>query len=315
MSVPQASTRLVDSSEAIEVLIGRLRGMPLTSPIARMLDELLDDPATSVDEVSHVIALDPSLAMRLLRMVNSAYFAAGEHVTEIGRAVRMVGFDAMHDVAEYGSLVRLFGMRVSDQPAINARLEGLWRHAVATATAARILSRRAGDKGEISAFAAGMLHDIGKTAFWLTLPVRYEQVVRVARAERASIAQAERETIGFDHAQLGRIMCVAWGQPTEISDAVWRHHSVRSGGIEDAFSHLAAIVHVADILARALGDGWWGDLIMPRLDPAASTALELKAGDAESLLESLSDEYPRVWAQLSSVFPSLTMGSQAAHES
>ena len=82
---------------------------------------------------------------------------------------------------------------------------------------------------------------------------------------------------------------------------------MRSGTADEAYSELAAIVHVADILARALGAGWWGDGIMPRLDSSARHALRLGADDARLLLSKLDAAYPQAAATFMGVFAPRTV--------
>lgn len=291
------------AEEAMDVLLARLHVLPASSPIAQFLDDLLNDASASVDEVARIVALDPTIAMRLLRAVNSAYFGVHEPVSDVTRAIQLMGFDMVREIVNNASILRIFAMRLADQPAINARLEGLWRHSVATGVAARILARRQGIADETPYFAAGLLHDIGKVIQLLLNGAEYERVLRMATTERLPLITAERRLLEFDHAQLGRQVCEAWGQPEEISFAVWRHHSVRSGGLLEACSNLASAVHVGDILARALAAGWWGDHVMPRLEPSARAELELQPLDARELLDTLEEEYPRVATYLASIFP------------
>jgi hypothetical protein len=70
-------------------------------------------------------------------------------------------------------------------------------------------------------------------------------------------------------------------------------------------------VHVADILARALGAGWWGDDVMPHLDAAARHTLHLEPDDAQRLLEQLDEAYPRAAATFGGIFTPLMVGDAA----
>jgi HD-like signal output (HDOD) protein len=296
------TTTSLPATATVESLISQLRAFIQPSPILPLLDDLLHDPAASAEDVARVMALDPTVAMRVVRAVNSAYFALPEPITSLSRAVPYIGFEVVHEIARHPSLLSLFTLRVMGRADLNARIAGLWQHSVATAVAARILARRQGALDDLPYVAAALAHDAGKVAFLLLLPDAYEHALKMAATESLPIVTAERRWLPCDHATLGRAICQAWGQPEEIALAVGRHHGVRSGGRLEACSELAAAVQVADILARALGAGWWGDRVMPRLEPAARVALNLQAGDARTLLDALEADYPRALATLGALY-------------
>jgi putative nucleotidyltransferase with HDIG domain len=287
--------------EVLHAIVAQMRQMARPSPIVPLLDALLDDSLTSAEDVTRVVALDPTIALRMLRAANSAYFALPEPVTDLAQAIQYIGLEVVRDVARQSSILSLFTIRLPEQPELNARLGGLWQHAIATAAAARILARCQGS-AVLLAVAAGLLHDIGKVALLLAQPDAYARALRMATAERIHIVAAERRLLPCDHATLGRALCLAWNLPDEVALAVGRHHSVRAGARTEACSDLAAIVHVADILARALGAGWWGDGVMPHLDPAARAALDLQSADARTLLDALEADYPRAAATLGTLY-------------
>jgi putative nucleotidyltransferase with HDIG domain len=287
--------------DALSHLVTQMRQWAVPSPIVALLDALLDDGTTSADDVARIVALDPSIALRLVRAANSAYFAPPEPVTDLAQAIHYMGLDVVREIVRQSSVLSLFTLRLPTQPELNARLAGLWQHAIATAAAARILARRQGS-ADLLAVAAGLLHDIGKVALLLAQPEAYARALRMAAAERIPIVTAERRLLPCDHATLGRALCLAWNLPEEVALAVGRHHSVRAGARTEACSDLAAIVHVADILARALEAGWWGDAVMPRLDPAARAALDLQSTDARTLLDALEADYPRAATTLGTLF-------------
>jgi putative nucleotidyltransferase with HDIG domain len=298
-----STTVVIRSYENINNLISQLDGLPLKATITPAVLSVLEDTSATLDEISRVIAQDPTIATRIIRTAQSAMFGMMFPGTGLTRAIQIMGLDMVREIVRGSSLLRIFALRYPGQARLNARLEGLWRHSVATGVAAQILCRRHKNVLPITYFAAGLLHDIGKAAFVLLRSEGYEEVVQMAQTERIPVIIAEHRLLDFDHARLGRDICEAWGQPEDICIAVGRHHSVRAGTIQDAHGLLTATIHVADILAHAFGVGWWGDTVMPRLDPAAIAVLNLSLADAHTLLDEIETEYPRTLAHLNTLFP------------
>jgi putative nucleotidyltransferase with HDIG domain len=302
-SQPLTHTVVSQPNVLIDSLVAQVQGFPLDTTIAPMLNALLNDTHATMAEIANTLALDPTIAARAMRMINSAYFGIPTIVTDLTRAVQLMGLDIVRDIGNSSSLLRIFTIRRPDLPLINSHLDGLWRHSIATGVAARLLCQRQNLGNEHVYFSAGLLHDVGKAALLLLKQSEYSAALRLALHERLPIMLAERQVLNFDHAHLGRQLCESWGQPDDVCQAIARHHSVRAGGPDEAFSVMSAAVHVADIVARALGVGWWGDRVMPRLDSAARATLGLNPPDADELMELLDEEYPPMLAHMTSLFP------------
>ncbi len=297
-------TTIIDAQqELIATVADATFALPLQSGVRDSVIALMEDPTTSLADIARTISFDPALAVRLLNIINSAFYGLNERITDITKALQLMGLGAAREVAEGMSLSRLFSLRKTDDPAFSARQEGLWRHSVATGAAAEIIGRKARISNDIICFTAGFLHDIGKSAMLTLQTAEYNRILNIAKNEKVSLFIVERRVLGYDHAMLGRLLCNVWGQPDEIGVAVGRSHSVRSGAVDQPYSMLAAVTHMADIFARSLGVGWWGDRIMPRLDPAASLSLGLAPEDAADLLDEVAEEYKIKMAQMSRYYP------------
>lgn len=112
---------------------------------------------------------------------------------------------------------------------------------------------------------------MGYLAFVMMAPQRAAQLVPHLRASTLPGHLAERELLGFDHAKLGGMLLHKWNMPVSLVMAVLRHHE------PEAASSLreASVVHVADIVARALGYGPDAESAVPPLSPTAWELLAL----------------------------------------
>jgi putative nucleotidyltransferase with HDIG domain len=128
-------------------------------------------------------------------------------------------------------------------------IEDLWRHSVQVGRLARRVAELEQVEEEVAeqAFAAGLLHDIGKLLFAANHPGVFSKVLRLAREQSCNLWEAESQVLpGVGHAELGATVLGIWGLPKSITEAVALHHRPwQQRG--HTFTPITA-VHVANIL-------------------------------------------------------------------
>jgi putative nucleotidyltransferase with HDIG domain len=271
---------------ALLTLEGLLRDEPkLVSPpeVYLRISDVLKDPASTVEDAADSIKHDPSLAAKLLRLVNSSYYARTMRamrgrfpakVDNLSRAVMVVGARQLATLALGVSVLPLF----QDIPPqwVNMRL--FWEHSVGCAAAAQAIAAASGRVNAETAFVAGLLHDIGRIIAFKQAAAHMGLAMRRAEAEVQPLFLVEREVIGFDHAALGGYLLQKWQFPANLEKMVRYHHDLD----EPLFIDEPAVIHLADVVATAMAWGGSGNRRVPRLDPAAWEALGLtEAGLAE----------------------------------
>src|SRR5438105_388939 len=150
----------------------------------------------------------------------------------------------------------------------------LWKHSMMTAIFARkIIEGQTGDKTvQEEAFAAALLHDLGKVMMAFNLGDRYGNALALARDKQIPLCEAEREVMEASHADIGAYLLGLWGLPINIVEAVALHHAPRANALE-SFSPLTA-VHVANALQHELDPENEG-LVRSSLDEDYLEALDL----------------------------------------
>lgn len=221
--------------------------LPTLPDSALELQRLVNDEGTSVEALVRVISRDPALAARLLRIANSPVYATGTPVTTVERAILRVGF------AEVGYLALGLTIMsaVGGKRPLRYRLQqrALWRHSLAVAAVADHLARRVLGWGG-GYYIYGLLHDIGKIALDAHRPNHFIKVLESIEKERIPWSQAETKVFMFDHSFVAQHLLIYWDLPPALVYAVGTHHRPWEGGqIKDK----AALVHLADILARRMG--------------------------------------------------------------
>lgn len=235
----------------------------LVSPphICVRITELLGSPRSNARAVGEVIAQDPSLTARLLRLVNSSFYGYRSRIDTVSRAVAVVGNTAVHNLAIAVSAVKSF----SDIPNDLVNMDTFWRHGVYCGLIARACGQRVGVLHPERLFVGGLLHDLGSLVLYQTRPDACRETLLIAAGYEAVLYQAELEAFGFSHAELGGKLMTHWGLPEALSDAVACHHAPSAARLAPLE---AAILHVAEALANRSRIGAFTE------HPAEQTALE-----------------------------------------
>lgn len=248
--------------------------------------EVLSDPSSTVEEAAAVISKDPSLTAKLLKLVNSAFYARTLRVSgglppgpvdTLSRAVMLLGLNQLSTLAMGVSVMPLF----KDIPAGCIDMRQFWRHSVGVGLVAKLLAVRLSDPSPERFFVAGLLHDIGRLVLFKQTPEAAGAAMAQAAASGKHLVAVEREILGFDHAELGGMLLRKWRFPESLEQAVWRHHTPATA---DAPLE-AAIVCVADAVAGATLPGCSGERLVPRYDHAAWEAVRLTPADLPELVE------------------------------
>lgn len=248
------------------------------------LNEAVNDPRTSSRDVANVITEDTGLAARLLRIANSAFYGFPSRIDTISRAVTLVGTRQLRDLALATSVIKQF----DGLPEGPVTMKSFWQHSVACGVAARILATHRREPNVERFFIAGLMHDIGRLVMFSTIPELAMQAMDEAKRRQDLLYRAERNLLGFDHADVGGALLGQWKLPTHTVNAVACHHNPAT----DRGLHTdTAIVHIADLITNAMQIGSSGERYVPALDNDAWKRLGLSENILSVTLSELERQY------------------------
>jgi putative nucleotidyltransferase with HDIG domain len=245
----EAKATDASSYDNVDKIYGRtLKSIPSLPHVLNTVNTLLDDPATSLQQIGKVLATDEGLASRVLRLVNSAYYGLPRMVSTIPLAMTILGAKAIRshviNIAYSDLMCNLAGK--SEEYGL------LWRHALTTGSWARIIASRAGDVDPEEAFTAGLIHDIGQALSLRFRPDSYGKIVAEAYKSGNPLVGVEKEVVGFDHTQIGAWAASRWKLPQPLVNAIaWHHDPGQVDRDADDTYRLVRVIHLADIAARA----------------------------------------------------------------
>jgi len=229
----------------IDSLLEEVVTLPSLPDSVMKLTEMLNDPGVDMKSVAHVISSDPAIALKTLRLVNSAYYGLGQEVTNVEHATVLLGAKVLKNLA----------MTATAFDCMKSSAESFLRHSVACGIAMKSIVISGSIKGfvgsEDEAFTYGLIHDIGKVILEEYLPTEYTEVCEVVREEGIPWYQAERAVIGVDHAELGARLAHNWKLTPAVVNAIRGHHDLTNCAEEHKV--LAASLSIANQLCNLSG--------------------------------------------------------------
>lgn len=212
--------------------------------IALRVYNVASDPDSDTDEVVDIILLDPSLSMKILKIVNSPFYRQVGQMSSIKEAVLLLGRDEIVNMAFGLSLAKSF--LDADLKGI-MKPEALWKHSLETAFISRYLCDDLPEFKHLGSFTAGLLHDLGKVYLIENFSDLYSSVVERSESYDILVSAIEQEILGMDHGAIGRMIGEHWNLPKPLVQAIGFHHQP-SGAAE--YSTFAAIIGFADYLVN-----------------------------------------------------------------
>lgn len=222
------------------------------------IQQLADDPHADMNEFARLVAQDPALTTRLLKLVNSAYYGFPGRIDTLSRAINLVGIAELRNLTLAMAAMDVFGGLE------NERFDMLrfWRHSVYCALAARFLAKRARVLHAERLFIAGLLHDVGRLLIFSLLPEPSARVLQRMNTGE-DVCAAEQAVLTFDHAQVGYELLSLWQLPKELCVAVGCHHAPEHAKVAQLETTLVYLAnHIALQVERAANDR-----TSPRYDP------------------------------------------------
>lgn len=223
--------------------------LPSPPSVFHELTRQLNSERTTAQHIAAVVAKDPALAARLLRIVNSSYFGLSQSISNIQQAVTLLGTRTIRGLALAGH----FGSHYkSDSRSTLFSLEALQSRSLMVARLAQSLARVAGGDALLrdQAFLSGLLLDVGMVMLASEQADAYVKIFGYTAKHNRSLSDVELKAFGVTHADLGACLLTKWNLPPRVIEAV-QHHHTPAAYTQTGLTPLA-IAHVADALLPSL---------------------------------------------------------------
>ena len=218
---------------------------------------------SSSSDIAAIIAKDPALSAKLLRLINSPFYGLRHPVDNISRAVAIVGNGPLTMLTMGTVLISSF----NKVPTSLLDMRSFWLHCIATSIFARVLASRNKMVNLEHFFITGLLHDIGRLLIFITPSSCALHLMMDSHRRLVPMHQIEKEVLGFSHEELASDFLESWNCPPIIIEGILNHHAP----LDTRVTLQNAILPVANTLATAMGYGSSGSFLLPAVNEYALT--------------------------------------------
>jgi putative nucleotidyltransferase with HDIG domain len=228
--MPPAKKKMV-----IDQVIQEIEHLPTLPHVVMRVLSMAESPKISAIELSKT--MDQTLAAKVLKMANSAYYGGRErNINSIQHAIMMVGFEAVKEIILTTSFFHTF----HDARDVQA-LQPLWQHSMECALIGKRLAWMYRYDSLDEAYLSGLTHDIGRLLIHQYFSDQYWEIEEKTKAGK-DLIEAEKEVLEMTHADIGGKIAERWGFPANLVDSIAHHHD-RGWTVNPV---LGKILHYAD---------------------------------------------------------------------
>ena len=255
------------------------------------VNEMIRDPRFSMADIGSVIAKDPALSARLLRLVNSSFYGFQSRIDTITRAITIVGIDDLYNLVVATCVLDKF----AKIPTELVDMTAFWMRSVQCGVVTKLLAKSCAVMNVERLFLAGLLHDIGSLVLYQAMPEQAKSVLSAMRQDRRLLMSFEQEIIGFTHADVGRELLKSWCLPESLYEVVGCYRQP-----DFAINHRldATLLNLA---SRLVDDQEFGRLVEQTLVETSDATLDflrLTREQIEQVMQQSAIEFEQVFEQI-----------------
>ncbi len=249
------ANRLFMNDDLQNKLMGIVDQMPPFPKSVHRIIELSADMNCAPKDLVQVIEHDPVITMKLLKLVNSAFFSLARSVSSVRHALVYLGLNTVKNLALSIATVDSLPRKKMDCFSTHEFL----LHSLTTASIAQHIAKKFDVKTDATdVFVAALLHDFGKAVLAQFETDLFAQAVKEAAINKESLHIAELRVIGADHAQVGGMLAEKWELPNELVTCIQTHHQGISSPLGDC-------IFVANQISKQAEFGSGGNTIIEEL--------------------------------------------------
>ncbi len=210
-------TRKKDTLEFLMRRMKHKKDFPALSDSVSAINKLTRSDKESINRLSNSILKDYGLTNKILRLVNSAYYrqSGGGTISTVSRAVIVIGFDALRNIA----VTVLLFEHLQDKGSARELKEAFLRANLA-GTLARAASKQFMAREAEEAYVCALFHSLGQLLAQFYFPEEVAEIRKVMLQRNFSEEVASAQVLGMSFSDLGIGIARHWGFPPALVNSL-----------------------------------------------------------------------------------------------
>jgi putative nucleotidyltransferase with HDIG domain len=275
-------------NKELESMIMSASDLPTIPVVATKVMQLIESESASAEELAKVVASDPAVAARVLKISNSSFYGCQRQIQTLSHAIMVLGFSTLKSLVVAASVKQVY------KP-YGLTEKMLWEHSFGAGLAARVIAKTTRLVNEEEAFLGGLFHDIGKIIMNSLDSQQFQLVVQKCYNDGMTSLAAEQQVFSYTHPEVGGLVIKKWNFPSILMQAVLKHHSFDFVEDEDTYQiRLTCVVGLSNLVCHKLGFGVREpdeDLQLHESVPAKM--LNLDEAKISEMLDKIAEAYER----------------------
>ena len=203
-------------------LINKLKDIPAMPNVIIKILQVMKNETSNITDLAEMISYDQALCVKVLALVNSAYYGFTQQINSLQRALPLLGLQKIKNIVVAVAMRPMF---------LNQGDKELWEHSIRVAVGCEYFAKMTKIADEDDAFVIGFLHDIGKIVLNMGDHNKYLKVKQFVE-DGSDIIETEKMFFKTSHVQTGALLAKRWQLPILITNAVKYHHNPEDSSIK-----------------------------------------------------------------------------------
>ena len=251
--------------------------LPSLPAVATRVLELTQDKNVAMKEIADTISNDQGLSSKILRTVNSSFYALRKPCGSVNQAIVMLGLSAVKTLALGFSLVSTIKIQGD-----GFDIQSYWRRTLIAGIAGKCVAAETKIGSDEECFLGGLLQDVGMVALYMALGSDYTDVLKEAGGEHQNLTKHELMSLEISHAEVGALLATRWKLPPELVMPV-RYHE-RPSASPTEYMKVVQAVALGNIAADVITSPEPG-VALKRFYAKAESWFALKNAQADEIIK------------------------------
>ncbi len=179
--------------------------LPTLPEVALRIRDAAQDPDVSAQALARVIAEDPAIALRMIKIANSPLYRASQTIVDLNLAVSRIGVESAANMAAAIAMKQLFQATMD---IVDRKLRQVWRQASEVAGISAVLAKSFTRLRADQAALAGLTHLIGVLPILSWVEDNPDLLCDSMTLDRV---------IDAVHPAIGSVILQSWGFPNDVA--------------------------------------------------------------------------------------------------